>query len=59
MSLETSSTNTKTKENKVKGFNKIFCHAQLGNDDDPNYHLCKYKKDHEDDHKCCACAVTW
>jgi hypothetical protein len=47
------------KESTVKMLSKRFCVAQSGKDDDPSYHLCGGRINHEGKHKCCACKATW
>jgi len=56
---EVKTVKTVKKQTTVKTVSRRFCIAQSGIGDDPNYHLCRYKKDHEGPHKCCACKATW
>ena len=42
-----------------KATKAIFCHAQSEKGADLDYHLCRYKINHEGQHRCVACPTTW
>lgn len=53
----------KTENKEVKETKKIVrlkhCTSAKEKGDDTSYHVCKYKENHEGQHRCCACPTTW
>ena len=46
-------------ESVVKTLSKRFCYSTRAEGDDKNYHLCRHRTNHEGQHECCSCRITW